>query len=357
MLSSYEGKIYEDVQNDFFNIMKTEINNPQLQYKATISYKEYLRKLEKNNKRCKRCKQNSILSLNAFVAVQPYLAYVKEKTGYAMGARNVACGGKKFPDISRLSLGELKVYKEVQQMLWERIENYVVSCFPEYIKKDRNKKAELYQIMYTVFAEKMLFQYEPNFSKRNSPISPTTYFKAYIYRAAFSIYQTEVSEMTKYDIDKNVRIQRAIQGLEVENISPSVENIVERTGYSNRVVANSLGYMQSRVYLDSPMDAEGTDYRESFPATDLTPEELILKKDSIREVVACLEEVLNETEQKIVYLRLDFEDMCDGKYVPYRQMAEQLGMTVHQLRKIYNSAIEKLQNGIALITTERGHTT
>ena len=364
-------KSFEEAQNLFYSYMSFGESQPNAQYIAVVGYKNYLRKIEAENKKKPRKERIYDTAIYAFLGAQPYLNRLKEKAGYIeesesdnMSMDDVDAsdtiepnGSKIIIDLEKLNNIEREVYKEMQLLLWERIEKFVVSQFPKEVMKSRFEYEVLYQTMYVDFVEKMIFRYKPYSPDRKSLVRPTTYFMEHIFKNALTTYQSDRTEMTKHDIDKMTKIQKAINSMVANNIKPTPEKISGITDLSIGVVRNALVTLDIRrtVSLDAKVKDDDGNENENvrIPKSKMpTPEEEVIRRDTDRILAELINTELTEIERKVFFMRDDIWDERDIKHMPYKDIAEELGITEKDAKRIHNAARKKLSRsrrlGIAL---------
>lgn len=352
-----EAESYEKVQEKFTLTIQFGMDRPQTQFKAVVGYKNYLRKLDEDNKKKNKNERIYDTAIRAFLAVQPYLDYVKEKMEYTESGEGADTDEPAKMSIQNLSPVEREVFKEVQLMLWERIERFVISMFPKDILKNRYEYEVLYQTMFVDFSSKMIFRYKPYSPERKMLVRPTTYFAEHIYKNAFTTYQSEKNEMTKHDIDKTTKIQKAINSMQANNIQPTVEKIAGITDLSVGVVKAALVNLETRktVSLDAKIkDDDGNESENvKLPKSNLpSPEEETIRREMDHILADLVNTELTELERKVFFLRDDIWDENEAKHMPYKDIAEKLNLQERDVKRIHNSARRKLSKsrklGIAL---------
>lgn len=351
MSQNYQGKSYQEVQHIFALTMETGMDDPQAQRQAVVDYRNYLQDINRGDKRKQTDIEKFDKETRAFMAVQPYLDYVKEKIGYMDNSSDGTL------PIEKLTPLEREVFKEVQLLLWEQIEKFVVSIFPKEIKSNKFEKDVLYQTMYVDFASKMIFRYKPYSPERTSIVGPTTYFNDHIFKNALTTYQRDKTSLTKHELNKYGKIQRAINSMQSNNIEPTVENIANLTDLSVGVVRNALINIDNRrtVSLDAKIkDDDGSENDNvKVPVSKLpTPEEAVIQKDTDRTLADMINAELDDLERQVFFMRDDIWDERKVKHMPYKDIALELGLTEREVKRIHNSARRKLSRskrlGIAL---------
>lgn len=355
MSQNYQGKTYQEVQHNFALTMETGMDDPQAQRQAVVDYRNYLRDINRCDKKKLTDIERFDKETRAFMAVQPYLAYVKEKMGYQDNDSDES--PNRTICIEKLTPLEREVFKEIQLMLWEQIEKFVVSRFPKEIKNNKFEKDVLYQTMYVDFASKMIFRYKPYSPERTSIVRPTTYFNDHIFKNAMTTYQSDKTSLTKHELDKNGKIQRAINSMLSNNIVPTAEKIADLTDLSVGVVRAALINMENRktISLDAKIkDDDGSENDNvKVPISKLpTPEEEVIRKDMDRILADMVNAELDDLERQVFFMRDDIWDEREIKHMPYKDIAEELGLTEREVKRIHNSARRKLSRskrlGIAL---------
>jgi len=231
--------------------------------------------------------------------------------------------------------------QKVQHELFELIRKYIYSLIRQRVinanyRKDSDFFEEIVQMATIRFLE-VLPKYDPKVS------APTTFFKPYINEVITRYIYEESQHVTQHD-HKNMREVRAvIQFYERQNIKWTVKMISARTGLSDKVVQNTINLLENSTRVD--VDKQ-TDLASNLP----TPEEVFIQREKMRNIMAAMNDVLTDEERNFF---LEIMNLDGDKQIPYTDMAKRRGMSVRDVKKMYNNCIVKLSNSPTLKSYDR----
>lgn len=325
---------YDEIHRRVILIMDPLLETPvELMTECIRFYRNYLKELEADERKKRRSDRIDDIPHRTFCAMYPYLCHVKEIIGEER-------------DFSRLRTEEKELYDNVQMLLWERIENYVKSRIPANAKTKKEYYEDIMQNFRLGFSEKMVLDYDP---MRLPYTRPTTFFEEHILRNCIVATKSSEFDISKYNLDKLAKVNRAIALCEMHNITPTEDKIAWIAGVSKKVARDTIQMKEARkyVYLDEPMQDEEGKENDRLPAAKiLTPEEEIIRKemfDNLRDII--LEE-LSKTEAAVLIARVNLYDEipCRKNYVPFEVVSAYLDLPQSDVKRAYNKAIRKMQN-------------
>lgn len=190
---------YQKKLEAFTVTVKKQFTNPKELIKAVREYQHYMVEVDLTNTAANKEGKVGIpdSAFGTFLAMEPYLEYVKEKIGY-----EVSEDGKKEEaalSAGKLNADESELFKEVQLLLWNRIAGHVIARYRwEFAYVGNGNRDYVYDAlhtsMYVAFVLKMLLRYKPSSYDGSNLVTPKNYFMKYIYADVAEEYRKELNE-------------------------------------------------------------------------------------------------------------------------------------------------------------------
>ena len=136
------------------------------------------------------------------------------------------------------------------------------------------------------------------------------------------------------------RIKQAILELQDKGIVPTVEEIVEYTGFSESIVKDLLMAPSGEnvLSLDVPVSEESDENMLNFIPSDENVED-----EALRNIDSTLEDVVNELSDKEREIIIARFGLFGNKQQTLQEIAERFGITRERIRQIESAALRKLK--------------
>lgn len=121
---------------------------------------------------------------------------------------------------------------------------------------------------------------------------------------------------------------------------PSTIRLQEKTGFSRRKMANA-SVLPTPIYLSTPLDLKDNDgetLEDNISSSDLSPEEIIIKKEMHISLLAAIRN-LDSRETLLV-------DLYYKQRLAYREIAEFLGVSESRICQLHTKLVYKLQDAL-----------
>lgn len=219
--------------------------------------------------------------------------------------------------------------------LWNQIRIFGISEAQRRMGKyrlDGDAFSDVQQAISEIFLEQL-----PNYNPLWS--TPTTFFKPYFNQAITEYLLSNSQHLSQYDA-KNVGIVRkAIYYFESQGIKWDESMIVDRTKLSPKVVKQTIQIASNSIRAN--VDDMGPGLAGKIPG----PEEHFLDNERRIAIRETLNNTLTPDELEFFLYRVNL----DGKHErPYQTVAEDLKMTIRDVKKKWSAIIAKLNNATQL---------
>lgn len=175
---------------------------------------------------------------------------------------------------------------------------------------------------------KRMEKYEP------SKGMPTTYFKPYIRDKCYENLRNNKEHISGYYSKRAAQIRKAIAECEQKHIPYNDNKLAIMTGLSVHTIRQTM--MQVKYCTDISLEE-----LENTEASYMqTPEKIVMKKEESKIITSALDS-LNEKERKILMMKV-FDNEKNGNPITYKTIAEHMGESIDDVKKILNQAKLKL---------------
>ncbi len=209
---------------------------------------------------------------------------------------------KKMKELQKNPEENLMEIQRIQLFLWEKIKLFakkeMFRMVGEYTSAD--ERMDIEQDMVMIFLEKLPY-YNP------LRTTPTTYFVRY-FREKISCYlRNNKVHMTQYDSNNARKISNAIAEYNQRGISYTLDMLSTKTGVTQKVIKATIQY-SANAKLANVEEAY------SLHAKELTPEEMIEKKERDEALYNAIRRNTNQEELKLLSLRINASGKKERDY-------------------------------------------
>lgn len=163
--------------------------------------------------------------------------------------------------------------------------------------------------------------------------TPTTYFRCY-FQGTIRTYIVETyHNLKQYDIQLYRRLRQIISDFELQGVDYTPEMIANKSGISVKIVERTLQIAENSKMAD-------IDEIYSQAGEIEGPEEVLLKSEAAEVLKTLIDNRLNDKQRMVFYARVNLESIKERSY---EDVAKLLGMTLKDVKTLYNSAITTLQ--------------
>jgi len=234
---------------------------------------------------------------------------------------------KKMKELQKNPEENLMEIQRIQLFLWEKIKLFakkeMFRMVGEYTSAD--ERMDIEQDMVMIFLEKLPY-YNP------LRTTPTTYFVRY-FREKISCYlRNNKVHMTQYDSNNARKISNAIAEYNQRGISYTLDMLSTKTGLTQKVIKATIQY-SANAKLANVEEAY------SLHAKELTPEEMIEKKERDEALYNAIRRNTNQEELKLLSLRIN---ASGKKEMSFDKIAECTGIPIREVKAIINRVICRL---------------
>lgn len=228
-----------------------------------------------------------------------------------------------------LTFAELREINEIKEILFEIVVRYAIKLIYAHLNPSgvtRDMYADIIQDMAVAFYQQ-LPHYDPYLSR------PTVYFSPYFKYAINNYMCKYIYHLSAHDV-KNLRaVKSAINSYEQQNIPWTDEMISEKTGLSLSVTKKTI----RNVYKSQYENIDNV--KDKTPGPDKI-EESFIKRDSLKEFMNILKNVLDKKELEFFLYRINLEG---AKTRSITDMGEYFGMENDEVTTYWNKIINKLR--------------
>ncbi len=236
-------------------------------------------------------------------------------------------GMKKIKALQEQPDVNLKEIQQIQFFLWEKIKLFAKK---EMIRMVGNcttpdERMDIEQDMVMIFLEKLPY-YDP------LRTTPTTYFVRY-FREKISCYlRNNKVHMTQYDSNNARKISTAIAEYNQRGINYTLDMLSTKTGLTQKVI-------KSTIQFSANAKLANVEEAYSLCSRELTPEELVEKREREEALYDAIRRNTNEEELRLLSLRINERGR---KEMPFDKIAEYTGIPIREVKATINRVICRL---------------
>lgn len=228
---------------------------------------------------------------------------------------------------------ELERIDHVKEQLFGSIVKFGMKTASGMLSKyrlDSDAYMDVQQAQAVIFFEKL-----PDYDPLKS--TPTTYFVRYFKQVISEYLRENTLHLSQYDAKNVAKVKRAIAYYESHGIMWDEAMLSNRTGLSAKVLRNTL-YIATNAKRASMDDEEKT---VNLKSNDITPEEMVLKQEILKELVQVLRQTLTNDEFTFFLVRTNLLGEAE---LTYQEMADKYGIPLRDVKQMLSSIIGKLNN-------------
>ena len=249
-------------------------------------------------------------------------------------------GMKKIKALQENPEANLMEIQQIQLFLWDKIKLFAKK---EMIRMVGNcttpdERLDIEQDMVMIFLEKLPY-YNP------IRTTPTTYFVRY-FREKISCYlRNNKIHMTQYDSNNARKISTAIAEYNQRGIHYTLDMLSTKTGLTQKVI-------KSTIQFSANAKLANVEEAYSLCSKELTPEELIEKREREEALYNAIRRNTNEEELRLLSLRINEHGR---KEMPFDKIAECTGLPIREVKATINRVICRLNQDSELRKQYRNH--